>query len=68
MTRRILLGVDLGTLGMKVIAVDAASARVLATASAPVANLTPAPGYLEQAPEQWWRTLCQLTRRLAVRA
>ena len=59
-----LLGVDLGTLGMKVVAVDAASAAVIATASAPVENLSPAPGYLEQEPEQWWSTLCRLTRRI----
>lgn len=60
----VVLGVDLGTLGMKVIALDVASARVLGAASAPVENLSPAPGYLEQDPQQWWATLCQLTREL----
>lgn len=58
------LGVDLGTLGMKLIAVEAARARVTAGASAPVKNLSPAPGRLEQEPEQWWSTLCRLTRRI----
>ena len=60
----VLLGIDLGTLGIKVIAVDADSARVIGSASAPVSNLTPAPGYLEQQPEKWWISLCQLTRQL----
>ena len=57
--RGVLLGIDLGTLGLKVIAVDADSARVVGSASAPVENLTPAPGYLEQEPEKWWTLLCQ---------
>ena len=60
----ILLGIDLGTQGLKVIAVAASTAAVLGTAQAPVRNLTPAAGYLEQAPADWWTSLCQLTRRL----
>ena len=63
-TRGILLGIDLGTMGMKVIAIEAASAKVLAAASAPVENTSPAPGYLEQDPNAWWTTLCQVTRSL----
>ena len=54
MSGHIVLGVDLGTLGMKVIAVDAMTATVVGTASAPVENLSPATGYLEQVPERWW--------------
>ena len=64
MRKRIVLGVDLGTLGMKVIALDAETAKVVASASAPVVNLTPAAGYLEQEPETWWSSLCKLTRQL----
>ena len=64
MSGHIMLGVDLGTLGMKVIAVDAMTATVVGTASAPIENLSPATGYLEQVPERWWTTLCQLTRQL----
>ena len=60
----ILLGVDLGTLGMKVVAFEAERACVMASASAPVENLSPAPGYLEQNPAQWWHSLCSLTRQL----
>ena len=60
----LLLGIDLGTQGLKVILVEAAPARVIASASAPVENLAPAPGCLEQEPEKWWTSLCQVTRHL----
>lgn len=64
MQSSLLLGVDLGTLGIKVIVVRAADASVIATASAPVENLTPNSGWLEQEPEKWWTSLCRLTREL----
>lgn len=60
----LLLGVDLGTQGLKVIAVDAVTREVVATAGAPVANVAPAAGYMEQAPADWWASLCRLTRGL----
>ncbi len=60
----LLLGVDLGTQGLKIIAVEAENARIIATAQAAVENLTPSAGYLEQVPEQWWTSLCRLTRQL----
>ena len=59
-----MLGVDLGTQGLKVIVFDAATSAVIATAGAPVENLTPAAGYLEQAPEHWWTSLCQIIHNL----
>ncbi len=62
--REIVLGIDLGTQGLKVVAFDAAGAQVLGSVSAAVENLTPAPGWLEQEPRQWWATLCRLTREL----
>ena len=55
MSGHIVFGVDVGTLGMKLIAVDAETLAVIATASAPVENLTSAPGYLEQEPENGGR-------------
>ncbi len=60
----LLLGVDLGTQGLKVILVDAESRAVVAAAGEPVANLTPAAGYMEQVPAQWWASLSRLTRGL----
>ncbi len=60
----LLLGVDLGTQGLKVIAVDAETRAVVATAGAPVENLTAAAGYMEHAPLDWWTSLCGTTRAL----
>ena len=64
MDATLLLGVDLGTQGLKVIVVDAATFALIATAGAPVENQTPAAGYLEQVPQDWWTSLCQVTREL----
>ncbi len=64
MNSPIVLGIDLGTQGLKVVAFDVANARVLGSVSAAVENLTPAPGWLEQEPNQWWATLCRLARDL----
>lgn len=60
----LLLGVDLGTQGLKIILVDAETRAVIATESSPVQNLTPAAGYMEQVPADWWTSFCRLTRRL----
>ena len=60
----LLLGVDLGTQGLKVIVVDAETLAVIAIDGAPVENLTPAAGYMEQVPADWWASLCRLTRGL----
>ncbi|MCY4466875.1 MAG: FGGY family carbohydrate kinase [Chloroflexi bacterium] len=64
MPDHVVLGIDLGTQGLKVIAVRADDASIIGEASASVPNLTPAPGWLEQQPDGWWRMLCQLTRQL----
>ena len=60
----ILLGIDLGTQGLKVIAFDAGSASLIGSASAPVNSLSSAPGWLEQDPKAWWVSLCRVTRQL----
>ncbi|MBB5751565.1 xylulokinase [Prosthecomicrobium pneumaticum] len=48
------LGIDIGTSAVKVVAVGA-DGRVRARASRPYPMATPAPGHVEQAPEDWWR-------------
>lgn len=48
------LGIDIGTSAVKVVAVGAAG-RVLARASRPYPMASPAPGFVEQDPEDWWR-------------
>ena len=60
----IVLGVDLGTQQLKVIAFDVGRARVVGTVQSPVHSRRPAPGRLEQVPQEWWTALCGLTRRL----
>ncbi len=49
---RIYLGVDIGTSGCRTIAVDG-SGRTLATAGRTYPLLTPAPGHVEQDPNEW---------------
>ena len=64
MSERLIIGIDLGTTGLKLIAARADDAAIVGLASAPVRNLTPAPGWLEQQPAEWWQALRQLTRQL----
>ncbi|MCY4146156.1 MAG: FGGY family carbohydrate kinase [Chloroflexi bacterium] len=64
MADHIVLGIDLGTQGLKVVAVRADDASIIGAAAASVPSLTPAPGWLEQQPEAWWRILCGLMRKL----
>ncbi len=49
-----LVGLDVGTSGVKGVAIDA-DGRVLATATADYPLSRPHPGWSEQEPEDWWR-------------
>ena len=64
MPDQFVIGIDLGTTGLKLIAARAADAAIRAVVSAPVPNLTPAPGWLEQNPADWWRALRDLMPKL----
>jgi xylulokinase len=57
MTDGVCIGLDVGTSGVKGIAV-AADGAMIATASADYPLLTPRPGWTEQAPEAWWQASC----------
>ena len=50
----ILLGIDLGTSGVKTILLDADSKRLLGSCLVEYPLLTPRPGWTEQEPEAWW--------------
>ncbi len=50
----VLVGVDVGTTGVKALAIDE-EGRVLAKAEEPYPLSTPQPGWSEQDPEDWWR-------------
>lgn len=60
----ILLGIDLGTQQLKVIAVDSRDARMLGSVQTPVEVVSSSPGMLEQAPEAWWDSLRRLIPQL----
>ncbi len=53
-TSRVLIGLDVGTTGVKAIAVSP-DGEVLARATQGYALSTPRPGWAEQDPEDWWR-------------
>lgn len=58
------VGVDVGTSGIKTIAVDE-TGKVVATASREHPLLTPRPAWAEQDPQEWWRGTCETLRRVA---
>lgn len=53
-TMGVLIGVDVGTSGVRVIAVDERG-RIITEASATYPLSSPHPGWAEQNPEDWWR-------------
>ncbi|HXO08000.1 MAG TPA: xylulokinase [Solirubrobacteraceae bacterium] len=54
MTSSVAVGIDVGTSGVKGVAIDDDGA-VLARAEAGYPFATPLPGWVEQDPEEWWR-------------
>jgi xylulokinase len=65
MTDGVCIGLDVGTSGVKGIAV-APDGAVIATASSDYPLLTPRPGWTEQAPEAWWQATCAVLQVLRV--
>ena len=58
-----LLGIDIGTSGAKVIAIDEGG-RLVATAGREYPLLTPRPLWAEQHPETWWEAVVACTREV----
>lgn len=58
-----LLGVDIGTSGVKALLMDESGA-VVASASESYPLYTPQPLWAEQEPDDWWRATCAAIRRL----
>ena len=54
MSHDVLVGVDVGTTGVKAVAISP-DGRVLGSASESYGLSTPQPGWAEQDPEDWWR-------------
>jgi xylulokinase len=63
----VLLGIDIGTSGTKTLLCDARG-RVLATAMAGHPSSSPKPGWSEQDPQDWWRSVCSATRTVLKKA
>jgi xylulokinase len=59
------LGLDIGTSGVRAVAIDAGGERVVASATAPLALHTPRPGWSEQDPEDWWMASRAVLARVA---
>jgi xylulokinase len=60
---RLLLGVDLGSSGVKAVLLDP-DAGIVASATRPVALHSDHPAWAEADPEEWWSALCELVPRL----
>jgi D-ribulokinase len=62
----VVLGIDLGTQGLRIIALDPGGA-VLASAqsNAPFTRPSLPPGWFEQDPHEWWRQACLCLRQVA---
>jgi len=57
MMQRHLVGIDIGTTAVKTVLVDAEDGFVIAAASAQHKLASPAPGWSEENPEDWWRNV-----------
>lgn len=58
----LLLGIDLGTSGLKAAMFDAATGDALASATASYPLAHPQPGWAEQDPEDWWQACVTAVR------
>ena len=63
MSRDVLVGLDVGTTGVKAVALSP-DGDVVASASAEYELSTPQPGFAEQDPEDWWRAAQSCLERL----
>ena len=61
-----LLGIDIGTSGTKVIAIDE-SGKLVATASAEYELDTPKPQWAQQNPADWWDAVCSCCREITAK-
>lgn len=58
-----LLGIDVGTSGVKALLMDRAG-KVVASASESYPLFTPQPLWAEQEPDDWWNATCKVVRRV----
>ena len=53
------MGVDLGTGGVRAVVLDPDSGELIASATASIESHHPHPGWSQQAPQDWWRAACE---------
>lgn len=62
---RLTVGIDVGSTNVKAALVEFdGTPRVVARAGAPYPTARPRPGWVEQAPSDWWRAACEALRAL----
>lgn len=66
MSRRLAIGIDVGTTGLKAVALDP-EAGVVAQAHRHHALRSQRPGWAEEDPAEWWSTTCDAVRELVAR-
>ena len=65
MKKQYLLGIDIGTSAVKVALFEASGGnRPVGVTSAEYPTFYPAPGFVEQEPDDWWAAICRSTRLL----
>lgn len=63
MSERYVLGIDVGTTGLKAVALEH-ERGIVSQAGRPHELLSPHPGWAEEEPEQWWTTTIEAIREL----
>lgn len=64
----LLLGIDIGTSGCKIAAFNADDGGVVCSVAEEYPLHYPAPGYVEQDPDDWWDAVCRGTKRMILDA
>ena len=67
MSEKLLLGIDVGTSGLKTVLLES-SGKVLATSSKEYPTSHRHPGWAEHNPEDWWKAACQTIGEVLARS
>ena len=65
--KELFMGIDVGTQSARAGLCDTAG-RLIGSASHPYATFFPQPGWAEQDPQEWWRSICLATRECLEKA
>ena len=62
---KVIIGIDVGTSGVKVLAVDE-NCKVVSSNVTEYPIYTPNPGWTEQIPSDWWKEICAGLNKLCL--